>query len=318
MSILKKTTIVILSISAVFFVVVTAWIIFQFTRPPLAFIDYPIDDLAIIQDSTFSKQIIPETRNYHIMKFNHAETGEMTCYISFPGRQKSCESLPVLIILGGLEIGEHTLRYIEAPGNNVIIIYQYPYHPQYWYEGTAISEIPVIRASVLAVPAQVLALRQWIAHQSWADSTRINLAGYSFGSLFIPAIYGLSETHGIQFRHTVLAYGGVNINRILFTNMKNLARPFRDLVSWLAITAIRGIEPYFYVAAMKGDFLVINGSEDDQIPEASWRELHQLLPDPKTVLILEEGHMHPRKVELTRRLVRLSQDWLIQKNAINR
>jgi dipeptidyl aminopeptidase/acylaminoacyl peptidase len=222
-----------------------------------------------------------------------------------------------VIILGGLEVGQYTLRYIPDPGQNIILIYQYPYHPEYWYAGTAIEELPVIRKSVLSVPAQVISLNNWIAAQNWADDRRITITGYSFGALFMPAIYRLATHHQIPLRYGVIAYGGVNICQLLDTNMTNYSEPFRSLFSWLAATAIRGIEPAAHAPYLEAEFLLINGTKDHQIPEESWHELHQLIPDPKTIVILDEGHMHPRKTDLTQRLVKISHQWLIQKGVAN-
>jgi hypothetical protein len=68
---------------------------------------------------------------------------------------------------------------------------------------------------------------------------------------------------------------------------------------------------------MNNEFLLINGTEDHQIPVECWQELHNEVPEPKTIILLNEGHMHPRKVELTKNLVRLSQDWLLERGVIN-
>jgi hypothetical protein len=68
---------------------------------------------------------------------------------------------------------------------------------------------------------------------------------------------------------------------------------------------------------MKNEFLIINGTLDHQIPMDSWKSLHQLVPDPKSIIILEEGHMHPRKHDLTLKLVNISKEWLRERNVIN-
>jgi len=123
--------------------------------------------------------------------------------------------------------------------------------------------------------------------------------------------------HQIGLDYGVIAYGGVNLYQLLVTNMTNFSEPFRSLFSWLAATAIRGIEPTYHAPYMQSEFLVINGTQDHQIPEDSWRKLHQLIPNPKTIVILEEGHMHPRKTALTEKLVKMSHQWLIQKGVAN-
>ena len=115
----------------------------------------------------------------------------------------------------------------------------------------------------------------------------------------------------------MIAYGGLDIYQLLVTNMTNVIQPFRSILSWLAATAIRGAEPSLHAAYLSSEFLLINGTKDHQIPTENWQRLHQLIPEPKTIIILEEGHMHHRKIALTQKLVNLSQSWLLQKKMIN-
>ena len=313
---LKRIILITVSFFSVISLTVVLWFTWQILRDPLDFIDHPIGEIQVIQDSIFHADIIAESRDYHKIVLAGSEIGEIKFLLSLPD-SLSVEKVPVLIILGGLEIGTETLKFIPHPGNNALVIYKYPYHPRYWYYSSAINEIPVIRKSVLKVPAQVTALYQWIGRQPWADNTRINLAGYSFGALFTPAIVRLIQNYNEQLKHVVISYGGADIYQLLVTNMTNVNQPWRSLISWLAVTAIRGIEPAYHAPYIKSDVLLINGTADTQIPESSWRQLHQLVPDPKSIVVLDEGHMHPRKQQLTMKLVQITHDWLAEKGAIN-
>ncbi len=316
MSRIKHILISLLAIPVLLLFSILFWALCQYFSDPLDFIDQPIGDLEIVRDSTFQADFLPQQRKYHDLILANPEQGEIGCMISLPTNIPA-GGLPVVIILGGLEIGQYTLKYIPDPGQNIILIYQYPYHPEYWYAGTAIEELPLIRKSVLSVPAQVISLKNWIADQDWADDRRITITGYSFGALFMPAIYRLAAHNQIPLRYGVIAYGGINIYQLLDTNMTNFSEPFRSLFSWLAATALRGIEPAYHAPYLQAEFLLINGTKDHQIPEESWRELHRLIPEPKKIVILEEGHMHPRKAALTQRLVKISHEWLIQKGVAN-
>ena len=316
MKIIKIILYGLLTIIGLVIVFILLWVARQHLRDPLDFIDRPIGNLHIAQDSTFQVDFLPVDRNYHATILTNTDIVGIRCVISFP-LNIPAEGLPVIIILGGLEVGHYTLRYIPDPGHNIIIVYQYPYHPEYWYTGTAINEIPTIRESILSVPSQVLAVRNWAAVQNWSDDERITISGYSFGALFVPAIYRLAEEHKVKIGYGVISYGGADLYRILASNMTNVSQPWRSIVSWLAITAIRGMEPAYHTSYLTSEFLLINGTRDYQIPESSWRELHRLIQEPKTIKILDEGHMHPRKTDLTKRLVRISQEWLLQKKAVN-
>ncbi len=313
---LKKILILLAAVPAVVILITTLWYFYQYLRDPLDFIDRPSPAVDIASDSVFYDPLIPENREYHKLEFANANGERIACLLSLPDPIGD-QAIPALIILGGLEIGVENLRQIPAPGRNAILIYQYPYHPRYWYYGSAIREIPVIRESVLRVPAQVLALRKWITTQAWSDSSRINIAGYSFGALFVPAILHLARERGQQIPHAVISYGGADLYHLLTHNMTNVGQPWRSLVSRLAAAAIRGIEPAFHAPYLQSDILLINGTRDTQIPDSSWRLLHRLVPDPKQIILLDEGHMDPRKTELTIKLVAQTKNWLLAQGAIN-
>ena len=186
-------------------IIVLIWIAWHYLQDPMNFIDKEIGQITVLQDSTFSDSIIAQIRTYHKTKLYTPETATIRCFISIPPEVPE-QGLPVVIILGGLEENLRTLTHIPKPGQNIIVVYQYPYHPQYWYAGTAINEIPIIRESVLNVPAQILALTEWISNQNWSDNKHIIISGYSFGAFFIPAIYRLANRYGLQLDIGVIVY----------------------------------------------------------------------------------------------------------------
>ncbi|NIP81920.1 MAG: hypothetical protein GWM90_22970, partial [Gemmatimonadetes bacterium] len=67
---------------------------------------------------------------------------------------------------------------------------------------------------------------------------------------------------------------------------------------------------------LPGRFLVIRGTDDDQVPATLSARLAALTPEPKEVVTLDAGHMNPRNPELTQRVVRLSQDWLARQGIL--
>ena len=314
--VIKYSLFGLLSIPIVLLIIILIWIGIQYLIDPLDYIEKPLSEQFIINTSALEEDFLPKERTYQEVLLKSKNQSEIKFLVSMPENIPE-QGLPVIIILGGLEVGKYTLKYIPDPGNNIIISYQYPYHPEYWYQGSVIEQLPLIRSSVLIVPTQVLSLIRWIGNQEWADDEKITVTGYSFGALFVPAIYRLAAQHHIPLKFGVIAYGGVNLYQLMKTNMTTISQPFRSIFSWFGAVALRGIEPAVHTPHMRAEFLVINGTQDHQIPEESWRELHQLIPDPKTVVILEEGHMHPRKIDLTQRLVKLSHKWLISKGMAN-
>jgi dienelactone hydrolase len=316
MHLLKKIGKILFIIVITLVVIIAGWAIWERNRNPVATLDKDPGRIITKVDSTLTSRFLSEDRKYRHIILSTEHIGDIEAYISFPLIHTE-EKIPVIIVLGGLEIGIFNFRYISEPGNNTIIIYQYAYKTDQWRNNSTISQIPIVRRKILEVPAQILSLVEWIKQQSWADTNRINLSGYSFGAFFVPAVYHLDNLKKRQLAPGVIAYGGVDIYQLLMMNIKKTFLPLKMLGSWIAATAIYPIEPALHLPKMRNEFLLINGTLDDQIPEESWKRLHQLTPEPKTIMILEEGHMHPRKPQLTLKLVNLSKKWLREHKVIN-
>lgn len=316
MSLIKKLGQSVLFLILTVLAVVVIWAAWERNRDPVAAMNTHPGQITVLRDSSYHADIIAQPRLYRDVLIKTENLGKIQAYVSLPDTSLE-EPIPVIVILGGLNIGIKNFELIENPGNNAVIIYQYPYSPEYWYDGAAVREIPLIRKSVLSVPAQVLVLIQWAEKQPWAREQPVSVLGYSFGALFLPAVYHLARVNEEILGPGVIAYAGADIYDLLKTNLRKLAQPFKSMFAWTAATAIYPVEPALHLPHMNNEFLIINGTRDHQISEYSWRKLHELVPEPKTVVILDEGHMHPRKPELTMKLVDISERWLLERGLIN-
>ena len=77
------------------------------------------------------------------------------------------------------------------------------------------------------------------------------------------------------------------------------------------------LDPLHHAYKIAGNIYLINGLHDKQIPRASWQHLQQMMPDSVKIDNLDEGHMHPRKPQLTQKLVDMSSAWLKEKGILN-
>ncbi|MCF7803171.1 MAG: hypothetical protein K9N46_12710 [Candidatus Marinimicrobia bacterium] len=297
------------------FLILGIWTAWLHLADPMTQLHREYGDVSAVTDSMYTVQFPSENRIYRDITL---ESSGMPIRITVSSPETSSGRLPVLIILGGLEIGRASLRYIEEPGNNILISYEYPYSPEYWYENPGITELSDIRQAVLEIPAQVSTLIQWTSSQSWADASRMSVLGYSFGALFLPSSLRYTQESGLTIPYSVLAYGGADIYSLLYANMKKVPEPARSMGAWILSSVIYPVEPAEHIPHLAGSFFVINGTQDDKIPESSWRQLQQHLPEPKTIHNINRAHMHPNKPELTRYLVQQSREWLLDKGAINR
>ncbi len=314
--ILKKFFLVLAVIFGLCLVLSSGWFAWQYYRDPISAFDKDIGGLECIEKEKYIMETHYERRIYTDFTLFKNSLDSIKITASFPTASKY-EKFPVIIILGGLEIGRESLKYVKEHGNNIVIAYEYPYSPRYWYDGTPVTEIPVIRKAILKTPPQVLAVANWVKGQPWSDGDRINIVGYSFGAMFVPAVYHLATKKNLELGKAVIAYGGADIHHILLTNLKFLDKMPRLIFSGLASLAIHPIEPTEHLPYMNTESLIINGRYDHQIPKRSWTKLQELTPEPKEIINLNSGHMHPSKPQLTQQLIELTRQWLSEKNAIN-
>jgi hypothetical protein len=294
------------------------WAVWERSRDALGAIDLPAGRVTLNEDAPCSVPSgVCAGRNCRRIVLSTEHLGLIEAFVSMPETVPS-EGLPVVIIMGGLEAKAEDFRHVPDPGANIYIIFTYPYAPEYWYRGTPLVEVPLIRSSALRIPSQALALYDWVREQPWAQKGRITFTGFSFGAMFLPSVYHLGQSRGMTFNPGVLAYAGVDVYDLIYVNLeKKLETPWREAAAWLIETAIYGVEPERHIPYVRNELLLINGTRDRQISAYSWKKLHRLAPEPKTVVILDEGHMHPRKPDLTRRLVAISKAWLAERGLVN-
>lgn len=292
-----------------------AWGAYRTYGPPVELLTAWVSEVEGVRITSEESTVIHgEARTVRHVDLVRARGDTVRLVLSLPEPRPE-GPMPVLVILGGLEVGEQTLEFIAEPGPNAYAIYQYPYSPEYWYERAKVTQVPVIREAVLSVPGQVTAAVEWLRDRSWADPARVSLLGYSFGALLLPASHRVASEVAPPPLPAVLAYGGTDIHMLMDHNLGVDSPWLRSALARIAELAVRPVEPALHAPHMVGGpFLLMSGLRDEQIPRASYEALHALVPEPRTVLLLDEGHMHPRRPELTRRLVDLTREWLAERD----
>jgi hypothetical protein len=316
MRLVRKLLLVVIGLPLVGVAILVAWCAWQRGRDPMGVLDRGTPTLQLLRDSSYGVGGGSGARRYHDVVLFARELDTVRFSVSLPAAWKG-EKLPVVLVLGGLEIGRQSLKYVQDHGRNALVAYEYPYGPDYWYEGAPSSQLPAIRRAVLRVPAQMAAMTRWAASQPWADSSRIVGFSYSFGATFLPAFYRVVAAHGIHPRTGVMIYGGADIEELFRRTLKTEPLWWRDLLAWGISSAIYPIEPAVHLPYLRGEFLIINGKRDELIPEESARKLRELTPEPKTVIELDTEHMQPNAVALIAQLVATSRQWLVKRGAIN-
>lgn len=288
----------------------------EYRRDPMPLLDQPAATLTVrtLRESTFLTAT-GEPRRLFEYELDGAPEGPVRLALSLPMVQ--VKPLPVVVILGGLDVGQESLRYVEVHGPNALAALAYPRPTQDLYEGKALFKLRRIRRAALAVPSQVCALVLWIRIQAWADNQRVSLLGYSFGAMFVPATARVAQIRGIPFRTLVMAYGGADLPGLLAANSDLKPAWVRALAAHVVGAVIRPLEPALHLPHLKGEALFLTGLKDERVPLAYARLMQALKPDRKTVLDLPEGHMDPSRPELNRKIVAASQAWLVERGAMD-
>ena len=298
------------------FLLLIMYLTWERTRDPLTAINNVDLDAQLIEIKTVFDSTLMGRRFYSDVQILSIETDTIKAIISFPLDYKN-KSFPVVTILGGLRIARQNFSFIRDPGENIIVIFIYPYQAEQWGNGFIISEIPRVRKAILKTPAQIVELNNWIQKQTWTDTSRISVLGYSFGAFFLPAVEQVASLNSVKTGPSIMSYGGADFELLLKKNLKVKPKWFRPAVAWFGATLIYAVDPIHHASNMKGSLYLINGLRDEQIPRASWQLLHQMMPESAKIDLLDEGHMHPRKPQLTQKLVDMSRAWLKEQGILN-
>ena len=229
------------------------------------------------------------------------------------------QPLPIVMVLGGLATGERNIRHIPGGGDNAIVGYDWPIPtrlPQRW---DWVRDAPDLYDRVLCVPGQIAATLDWLAHQSWADPERTSVLGFSLGALAAPAAQRLAELHGRQIGWTALAYGGAPIGALLAANPYLKPRWAAPILARVADLVFRPVEPGEHLPHLRGRFLLVGGRDDAFVPGVAARRMHDLAPQPKTIVLLEGGHMGvgADQQKLLAAIITVTTRWLVDERAVN-
>ncbi len=247
-----------------------------------------------------------------------AELGHIGFALSLPEPLPEAP-MPVIIVLGGLGSGARNIAPLRDPGANAVVGYDWPM-PLVIPQGVdLVLQAADLHRRLLSVPGQVVATIRWLTTRPWADTQRISLLGFSLGALVAPAVQRLAADSGFAVGWTILAYGAAGLGDLLAAHPRLRPPWVKPLLGGLADVLLRPLEPAEHLPALDGRFLVIAGRDDRLVPEAPARRFRALTPQPKTVLLLEGGHMGvgPGQQALLAEIIRLSRAWLIAEGAVN-
>lgn len=231
------------------------------------------------------------------------DTGlKVECGVLVPVAAESGQRFPVVILMGGKATGKHAIDYALDISNVIIVAPDYPYTPRESYTLTEfLSDVPEMRRAALSMVPSVMLLTDYLWRQPNVDTTKLILLGYSFGAPFVPCI----SAHDRRAAVAAIVFGGGDLRGLIRHNVRRYRGPVvSDFVSVLASALLWPLEPLRYVDRISPmQLLMINGSEDEEVPPRYAEELFAKAREPKEIVWLEAHHVNPRNVELTKQIV---------------
>ena len=262
----------------------------------------------VILEKSYEEKDAKEIRIYKDVILDCGEANKAQFTISLPKKIPQ-QGLPCVVIVGGLMTGRDSLRFIPTHGNTILVAYEYADILKKVNRVNILWNLFRVRKAILDISPQLLSMVRYLKTKSYVCKMPISFMGYSFGSIFIPITFVNARCQSLPLKYGVIAYGGAGIYPLFQENLP-LPRFLKNPVANIAAALFKSVDPIIYAPKMQGEFLIINGIYDKQIPFKAAKRLQALVPKPKTIINLKTDHMHPDNKELILCLINLSRNWL--------
>jgi fermentation-respiration switch protein FrsA (DUF1100 family) len=144
-------------------------------------------------------------------------------------------------------------------------------------------------------------LTDYLLTREDVDPGKIILLGYSFGAPFVPCIIA----HDRRAAVAAVVYGGGDLRSLIAHNVRRYeGEAASQFVGSLGGVLLRPLEPMRYIHRVAPIPLVmINGTNDEQVPRYNAELLYNAAGEPKTITWLESRHVRPDNPALTKAIV---------------
>jgi fermentation-respiration switch protein FrsA (DUF1100 family) len=213
---------------------------------------------------------------------------------------------PVFIVLGGAVRGKDAGKLIGDTRGAIFASIKYPYDGNLKAKGAVqvLQQVPAIRRAFYDTPPAVQLALDYLLSRPDVDSTRIEMVGASFGAPFA-AIAAARDT---RITRLWLAHGGGDSYALLEHNLKRDIpnATLRAPLAHLADILVSG--PRFTPEAWVGQVaprpvIMLNATDDEQIPRSSVDLLYEAAGNPKELVWLPGKHMQGNRPEVIEQLI---------------
>jgi fermentation-respiration switch protein FrsA (DUF1100 family) len=213
---------------------------------------------------------------------------------------------PLFIVLGGAVRGKDAGKLIGDTRGAIFASIKYPYDGNLRATGAieVLQQVPAIRRAFYDTPPAVQLALDYLLSRPDVDSTRIELVGASFGAPFATIV----AARDTRITRLWLAHGGGDSYALLEHNLQRDIpnATLRAPLAHLANVLISG--PRFTPEAWIGrvaprPVMMLNASEDEQIPRSSVDLLYAAAGEPKELIWLPGKHMQGNRPEVIEQLI---------------
>jgi hypothetical protein len=186
-------------------------------------------------------------------------------------------------------------------GDVVVLSLDYPTELPYTVElSDFLLRGSTLREAARRIPAAFSLGASYLARRADVDTTRIAIAATSFAVPFAVIAAAADE----RFRNVALVYGAGDLPSVLAANLPSVPHPLRQPVANLAMRSFASFAPERFIGRVAPrQVVMVNGTDDPQMPEAAVRHLYAAAREPKTMIWLHTGHLMPTDSGLIRALI---------------
>lgn len=262
----------------------------------------PAPDLIPIE--LISRELVeerPDERLYSLL-FRDGDGRQLDAYLREPVARPGegvAPPYPAVVLAAGRYAGRQAAAVIPGPLQQVVLAVEYPADiPERMSAGSWIHGLPAFVRAAHRMPGLLRGAGHFMSELPVVDANRLTLVGVSFGVPFAAAA-GQDRV----FTGVALHFGGADIAGMLRANLPIDNSMVRSAFAEFGAWVFRDLEPARHVGNISPTpLLLINGSDDEQIPRSSALLLAEHATPPVRQIWLEYGHLSSRDHHLLREL----------------
>jgi dienelactone hydrolase len=213
---------------------------------------------------------------------------------------------PVFIVLGGAVRGKDAGKLIGDTRGAIFASIKYPYDGNLRATGAiqVLAQVPAIRRAFYDTPPAVQLALDYLLSRPDVDSTRIEMVGASFGAPFAT----IAAARDTRITRLWLAHGGGDSYALLEHNLQRDIpnRALRAPLAHVANVLISGprLTPEVWIGQVAPrPVMMLNATDDEQIPRSSVDLLYAAAGNPKELVWLPGKHMQGNRPEVIEQLI---------------